>query len=149
MTKFVFQVFPVFSQLHKGVFLVSKLSDEGTINNLSVLKQMSSSELEKIMQIEFTKYYFHCSMQHVLQYTQASSHHLVKPSFFCPSLGSPNLFPPLPFLCIFIPRKYEGCFNLNFDIRSHILAPFLKFRRTCHLRVLSVFVGGSCFQVRE
>ena len=38
----------------------------------------------------------------------------------------------------FIHRKYEGCFNLNFDIRLHILAPFLKFRRTCHLWVSSV-----------
>ena len=45
-----------------------------------------------------------------------------------------------PIFMYFIHRKYEGCFNLNFDIRSHILAPFLKFRRTCHLRVLSVFV---------
>ena len=92
-----------------------------------------------VWQIEFTKPYFHCSMQHILQYTgkQSSSRETF---LFLSYFRVTELVSSSPIFMYFIHRKYEGCFNLNFDIRSHILAPFLKFRRTCHLRVLSVFV---------
>ena len=101
--------------------------------------QVLSRKLLLVWQIEFTKPYFHCSMQHILQYTgkQSSSRETF---LFLSYFRVTELVSSSPIFMYFIHRKYEGCFNLNFDIRSHILAPFLKFRRTCHLRVLSVFV---------